>query len=265
MEALTDVTFVEVEEARIEYARLLPSVRLLGAAPPAPIVFLHHGFGCVQDWGSFPRQLVDAARRPGLVYSRRGCGRSSPLAGARNETYLHDEAQFLFQLLDRLELGPCHFYGHSDGATIALLFAAQYHDRALSSVIEAPHVFAETVTIEGVATLTERYQRDATLQSKLARIHTDPDGAFYAWSTPWLSSQFRTWSIADQLSRLRSPLLVIQGANDPFGSIAHAELIAGAAEKYTTVAELPGCGHNPHREEPATTIQLAAEFLMHDH
>ncbi|MDE0856244.1 MAG: alpha/beta hydrolase, partial [Nevskia sp.] len=222
------------------------------------------GLGSIENWRAFPDMLADDLGLGAFAYDRLGYGRSEG-RDPWPDDFMAQSGKRLPLVLGAAEIDDFILVGHSDGATIALLFAAQYHDRALSSVIEAPHVFAETVTIEGVATLTERYQRDATLQSKLARIHTDPDGAFYAWSTPWLSSQFRTWSIADQLSRLRSPLLVIQGANDPFGSIAHAELIAGAAEKYTTVAELPGCGHNPHREEPATTIQLAAEFLMHDH
>lgn len=255
------MAMIEIDGALVEHAWFHPVMRN-DSELEAPIVFLHHGFGCVADWKSFPSKVADATGRSALVYSRRGCGASSALPFPRTEAYLHDEARgFLPLLLDRLGMARCHLYGHSDGATIALLFASTFPDRALASVVEAPHVFAEEMTLRGVAALNERYETDATLRRKISRFHRDPDGAFYAWSKAWLLPEFRSWTIADELASLSQPLLVIQGAVDPFGSMAHARLIADRSGRIPIVVELARCGHSPHTESEAETLQLVTKFF----
>lgn len=257
--------FVEVDEANVEYAWFYPATPDGGRGLRAPIVFLHHGFGNVLDWGDFPKKVADTAGCPAVLYSRRGCGGSSPLSAPRDQAYLHDEAyRFLPALLDALGVDRCHLYGHSDGATIALLFASAFPDRTLASVVEAPHVFAETVTLEGVAVLAARYEQEPALRGKLATGHSDPQGAFHAWAKPWLSPEFRNWTIVNELLGLKTPLLVIQGSADPFGTIAHARLIAARAIGATRVIEIPDGGHNPHRRMESLMIQLAGEYIR-DH
>lgn len=254
---------IDIDGALIEYAWFYPPASRRDPASRAPIVFLHHGFGCIADWRTFPSKVAGKTGRSALVYSRAGCGASSALPSPRKETYLHDEARVVLpSLLDRLAVEECHLFGHSDGASIALLFASAFPERTLASVIEAPHVFAEDLTLRGVAALAARYEADPSLRQKLARYHRDPDEAFYSWSRVWLSPAFRDWTIVNELASIRAPLLVIQGAADPYGSMVHAQSIAERAAWRPTIVELAGCGHNPHVEMEAETLRLTAEFLM---
>lgn len=253
---------IEVDEALIECAWFPPPAEESDRPSRAPIVFLHHGFGCVADWRSFPARVAERTGHPALAYSRRGCGASSALTKPRDVHYLHEEArQFLPMLLDALGITRCHLYGHSDGATIALLFASAFPDRTLASVVEAPHVFAEKLTLEGVAALSERYETDPALREKLARYHRDPDGAFFGWSRTWLLPEFRDWTIVGELDKLRLPLLVIQGSADPFGTLKHARLISEHVGRSASVLELPASGHNPHVDAETATLTAVAEFL----
>lgn len=249
---------IEVAGSSIEYAWFGPEV---DHARKPPVVFLHHGFGCVADWKGFPQRVAEASGHPALAYSRRGCGASSPPAQPRQETFLDEEARFLPLLLDALGIGRCHLYGHSDGATIALLFAAACADRALSAVVEAPHVFAEQVTLDGVAALAGRFETDPALRRKLARHHRDPVAAFEGWSRPWSLPQFRSWTIVEELDKLDLPLLVIQGAADPYGTMEHARLIARHARRPPAILELPATGHNPHVEAEELTANRVTAFL----
>ena len=247
---------IEVRGASIKFAWLPVSDKKSDRLARPPIVFLLHGFGSVADWKAYPEKVVKATGLPGLVYSRRGCGRSSPLLSARDTTYLHEEAQrWLPAILDTVGIGQCHLYGHSDGATIALLFAAAFPNRAASAVVEAPHVFA------GVAALTKRYEEDVSVREKLARYHRDAEHAFNAWSRAWLLPQFRDWSISDELERLKLPLLVIQGSADPFGSTEHARRIRECTGQLTSMLELSKCGHNPHIEAECDTLRAVVDFF----
>ncbi|EGP53973.1 alpha/beta fold hydrolase [Pseudorhizobium flavum] len=255
---------IEVGNALIEYAWFPQAPGEYDRHRRAPIVFLHHGFGCVADWKGFPERVAMATGHPALVYSRRGCGFSSALPRPRDTRYLHEEArEFLPMLLDALGIGPCHLYGHSDGASIALLFASAFPDRVLPSVVEAPHVFAERLTLDGVAALSERYETDPTLREKLAKYHRDPTGAFLAWSQTWLLPEFRDWTIVSELDKLRLPLLVIQGSADPFGTMEHARLIEVHAGRLPSVLELPASGHNPHVDCAEAVVAAAAAFVRY--
>lgn len=253
---------IEVGGGLIEYAWFPPAPREDDRLSTAPIVFLHHGFGCVADWKAFPTKVAMATGHPALAYSRRGCGASSALPGPRDIGYLHEEArQFLPMLLDALGVDRCHPYGHSDGATIALLFASAFPDRALSSIVEAPHVFAEKLTLDGVAALSQRYETDPALRKKLARYHRDPDGAFLVWARTWLLPEFRDWTIVGELDKLRLPLLVIQGSADAFGTLEHARLIGERAGQCVSILELAESGHNPHVEAESAILKAVVDFL----
>ena len=253
---------IEVSGALIEYAWFPPAQGESDRPPKAPIVFLHHGFGCVADWKAFPAKVAQATGHTALAYSRRGCGASSALPAPRDASYLHEEArQFLPMMLDVLAIDRCHLYGHSDGATIALLFASAFSHRALPSIIEAPHVFAEKLTLDGVAALLERYQTNPSLREKLARYHRDPDAAFLAWARTWLSPEFLDWTIVDELDKLRLPLLVIQGSADPFGTLEHARLIGERSGRCASILELVGSGHNPHVDAETATLKAVVDFL----
>lgn len=217
----------------------------------SPIILLHHGFGDADGWERFPLALRQATGRPVLAYSRAGCGRSEPAREARGVDYLEREAcDTLPALMASLGLGRACLYGHSDGATIALIAAARRPDLVEAVIAEAPHVCAEPRTLEGVRAVTRRFEADPAFRRKLARGHDDPHGAFRAWSEIWLSPAFAQWSIAPLLPAIRAPLLLLQGDADPFGSELHVRLAHHAAAGPVTTRLLPGCGHAPHRAEP---------------
>lgn len=253
---------LEVGGASIEFAWIMPEGNNDDWRRKPPIVFLHHGFGCIADWRSFPAKVAEETGKPGLIYSRRGCGASSALQGTKDSLYLHDEARnFLPLVLDGLGISACHLYGHSDGATIALLFASAFPDRALTGIVEAPHVFAESLTIEGVHALHARLESDPGLRAKVARHHADQEGAFYEWARVWLSPEFRHWTIVDELDKLRLPLLAIQGTCDPFGTRAHVDHLKARAGSVVSVLDLPGTRHVPHLEAEREVLRAVSRFL----
>jgi pimeloyl-ACP methyl ester carboxylesterase len=230
----------------------------IGAGAP-PIILLHHGFGHADGWERFPETLRKATGRAVLAYSRAGCGRSEPGPEARGVDYLEREAcDTLPALMASFGLERACLYGHSDGATIALIAAARRPDLVEAVVAEAPHVFAEPRTLAGVRGMAGRFDRDPAFRRKLARSHDDPHAAFRGWSDVWLSPAFADWTIAPLLPAIRAPLLLLQGGADPFGSALHVRLAHDGATGPVTTHLLPGCGHVPHRAEARIPGWVAA-------
>lgn len=233
------------------------------------IVFLHEGLGSISMWRDFPAVLCDAAGCRGLVYSRPGYGRSTPRRAqeAWGLDFMHRQAhEVLPALLEALDVDvaaqPPWLFGHSDGASIALLHAAQFPTRVGGAIVLAPHIMVEDLSVNSIAKARTAYL-DTDLRERLARHHDDPDSAFWGWNDIWLDPPFRLWSIEDELSAIGCPLLAIQGLDDEYGTL---EQIRGIARKVpqTGLLELPDCGHSPHRDQPAAVIAAATRFI-HQH
>ncbi len=215
------IEFVDVGAERLEVLHLATE------RPGATLVFLHEGLGSVAGWRGFPRTLCDRLGAPGLVYSRRGYGRSTPLAESRATDYLHREAwDVLPALLDRCGVRRPLLVGHSDGGSIALLYAARFDPLAIA--VMAPHVFVEDVTIAGIVQARAAWER-GKLKEPLARVHDDPDGAFFGWNDGWLNPAFRTWNIEAELPNIRCPVLAIQGYDDQYATMEQLDRIARVA------------------------------------
>ncbi len=242
----------------------LHAVRLRLARPSAAmaLVFLHEGLGSVGQWQDFPDALCGALGMEGLVYDRAGHGGSDALPAARTSRYLHDEAwQVLPAVLDAAAIDRAVLVGHSDGGTIALLFAARFADRVAAAVTEAAHVHVEPETLAGIAAAVEAW-RTTDLRQRLARHHGDKTEAlFQAWADTWLAPGFRDWNIAEDIAGLACPVLLIQGAEDEYGTPRQLAAIAGAALGPVERLLLPGVGHTPHRQARATTLQAMADFV----
>jgi pimeloyl-ACP methyl ester carboxylesterase len=248
--------FVVAAGHRLEY-------RLIEAARPGltPLVLLHEGLGSIAQWRDFPDRLAAATGAPVVVYSRYGHGHSEPLAGPRRVDYMHDEAlTALPELFERLAVADPVLIGHSDGASIALIHAGAAGQGVRGLVLIAPHVFVEDCTIAAIAAAREAYRR-GDLRSRLARYHDDVEGMFAGWNDIWLSPDFRDWNIEQYLPRITVPLLLIQGADDPYGTLAQlAAIRRGAGSSDIRELVLPGCGHVPQRDTPDTVLAAIADF-----
>ena len=246
------IGWAEVAGERLELLRIAPERRRTG------LVFLHEGLGSVAGWRAFPRTLCDRLQAPGLVYSRRGYGRSTPLGRPRGADYLHREAwDVLPALLEQLGIEAPLLVGHSDGGSIALLYAARYAPRAIA--IMAPHVFVEDVTIEGIRTARVAWTQ-GKLRAPMARVHDDPDGAFFGWNDGWLDPAFRDWNIEAELPKIRCPVLAIQGYDDQYGTMAQLDRIAAGVRSPCRLLKLAECGHTPQRDQPAHVMDAVAEL-----
>ena len=269
------MNLINVHGVRLEVAHIPGNESL------APLVFLHEGLGSVSLWTqrgqSWPEALCKATGRTGWLYSRRGYGQSDPVADVRGEPrmqgfwhigrhepdYMHREAlDVLPALLRELGIQRPLLVGHSDGATIALLHASEHPVRACA--VLAPHVFVEDVSVEAIARARDAYLQDpdnpASLRQRLARHHRDVDNAFWQWNDVWLSEAFRRYNIERECAAIRCPLLLVQGKDDEYGTLAQLDAIQRAAP-HAERHDLPDCGHSPHRDQPHALTELLQQFV----
>lgn len=254
------MSFVDIDWAgrpvRIEHAW----VGVDHAAAPL-VVFLHEGLGSLAMWRDFPERLCQAAGARGLVYSRPGYGRSTPRAAgeAWGPDFMHRQAhEVLPALLQALDVStPPWLFGHSDGASIALLHAARFE--VAGTIVLAPHILVEDLSLTSIEQARIAYD-DGDLRQRLAKYHDSPDSAFRGWNDIWLNPAFRGWSIEEEIAAIRGPLLAIQGLDDEYGTL---EQIRGIARRVpqTVLLELPQCGHSPHKDQPQAVIDAAVAFI----
>jgi pimeloyl-ACP methyl ester carboxylesterase len=223
------------------------------------LVFLHEGLGSLGLWRDFPRKLGEATGLGGFVYSRAGYGASDPEPLPRPVRYMHEEAELLPEILAAAGIADPIPVGHSDGASIAILYAGAGHP-ARALILEAPHVFAEEGGLRSIARAREHYEKGG-LRERLARWHRDVDAAFRGWNGAWLDPEFRRWNLEASLPHLRSPILVVQGEDDEYGTGKQIEAIQRGAKGPVEVLLLPQCGHSPHRDKPEETLRSMAEFV----
>ena len=239
--------------------------RICGADHLAPIIFLHEGLGSVSLWAhheqDWPTAVCKATGRAGIVYSRRGYGQSEALAAGRKQLqpdYMHREAwEVLPALLAALKINKPVLLGHSDGATIALLYASRF--KVSSCIAMAPHVLVEDIAIKSIAMAKKAFE-SSDLRARLAKHHLDVDGAFWQWNDVWLSKGFRSFDIRPDCHTITAPLLLIQGLNDAYGSMLQLDEIALAAPQALQV-RLNDCGHSPHRDQSFKTLEAVQSFL----
>jgi pimeloyl-ACP methyl ester carboxylesterase len=252
-----DQGFITVGAARLEY-------KLWFGAGDSDItvVLLHEGLGCVDLWRDLPTALREATGCNVFAYSRQGYGRSDPVAVPRPIGYMHHEAyRVLPAILDHLASSRVVLVGHSDGASIALLHAGhEPHPSVAGIVALAPHVFVEPCCIDAITSAARAY-RDSGLRDRLQVYHSARvDGAFWGWNKVWLSRQFLDWNIESSLPSINVPVRVIQGQDDPYGTIAQVDAITSACPVADAVV-LERCGHAPQRDCPVETLDAIVQSV----
>ena len=255
---------IEINGLRLEIRQIAGSQRM------APLVFLHEGLGSVSLWTQrgldWPKAVCQATGRAGVVFSRRGYGQSEPVGTGRNllePDYMHHEAWVVLPaLLAQLQLQNPVLVGHSDGATIALLYASRFP--VTGCVAMAPHVLVEDIALEAIAASKAAFEATDTafdgLRGRLARHHADVDGAFWQWNDVWLSKGFRSFDIRPDCSRITAPLLLVQGLDDGYGSLLQLDEIARVAP-HARQLRLADCGHSPQHEQPQLCLEGITNFL----
>ena len=249
---------LDIDGARLEY-------RWFGAphAAGADIVLLHEGLGSLAMWKAFPGQLAAATGRRVFAYSRQGYGASRPIVTRREPDYMHVEAEAVLpQVLEAAWIDRPILFGHSDGASIALLYAAAHPNGAAALILEAPHVFVEPMTIASISATGPVFET-TDMPAKLARYHDDADAAFRAWRGVWLGPRFRNWNIEAGLEAIACPTLMIQGLDDEYGSRAQLDAITARMPQARTVM-LERCGHSPHRDQTEKVLDLSRGFIAEE-
>lgn len=250
---------------QLEYAWIGP-----GPADAPTLVFLHEGLGSVAMWRDFPERLVAATGFGALIYSRVGYGDSDPLGVPRRVQFMHDEALItLPQVLKATEIRDAILVGHSDGGSIALIYAGS--DLAIQQgvslrglILEAPHVFVEEVGLESIRAIAEKY-RNGELRNRLQRYHgRNVDEAFWGWNRIWLDPGFRSWNIEEYLPQIRVPVLVIQGADDQYGTMLQVKAIQDGCSAAVRTVLLEDCGHSPHSDQLEITLNAISKFLREE-
>lgn len=252
---------LQIDGTRLELASIPAPAP--DAESPAPLVFLHEGLGSIVLWRDWPAQLCAATGRAGWLYSRRGYGRSSPIADVRGSgrhrpDYLHREALVVLpELLARLGLRQPVLVGHSDGATIALLHASRHPVTAV--VVMAPHLMVEEITTRAIREVCAAYEQ-GPLRQRLARYHDDVDSAFWQWADIWLDPAFQDFDIRAECRAITAPVLAIQGEDDEYATLAQLDELAAAAPQTQRLA-LPDCRHTPYRDQPDAVNAAIVRFL----
>ena len=231
----------------------------------APVmIFLHEGLGSIDMWKDFPAQVCKATGMRGLVYSRPAYGWSTPRGKDEQwlPDFMHQQAhEVLPELRKALGLqAPVWLLGHSDGGSIALLHAAQFPSSVTGSIVLAPHVMVEDISIASITEAAKAYQT-TNLREKLARYHADVDSAFGGWAGIWLNPVFRAWNILGELRDMGTPTLAIQGLDDEYGTLEQIRSIARLGP-HVSLLELPQCGHSPHRDQAAQAIIGIQDFVQ---
>lgn len=253
---------IRADGRRLEYRRVAAS---RSGAPT--LVLLHEGLGCVAMWRDFPEKLAQATGCGVFAYSRAGYGGSDPIELPRPLDYMEHEAQrVLPEVLAAAGIDAPVLLGHSDGGSIALMYAAHAASRpdlpaCRGLVLAAPHVFCEDVSVQSIARARDAYEH-GDLRARLQRHHQDNvDVAFWGWNRAWLDPGFRTWNIERFLPGVCAPVLLIQGTEDEYGTAAQLRAIERGTAAMVETHLLAGCGHAPHRDQPAQLLALIADFV----
>jgi len=226
------------------------------------LVFLHEGFGSIGQWGDFPAALCIATGHPALLYDRHGYGNSDPLNAPLSLRYMHDEAlEILPQVLEQCKIDDPILIGHSDGASIALIFAGVHAAMVRGVISEAAHVFIEDITVRGIREAVKAFD-NTSLKELLARYHGEStEMMFRSWTELWLSSVSKKWNIEEYLPGITCPVLAIQGEDDEYGTVSQIESIAARVSGPVKSMILPNCAHVPHQQARVKVVTAIKEFI----
>tara|TARA_B100001057_G_scaffold500874_1_gene618441 strand:+ start:113 stop:898 length:786 start_codon:yes stop_codon:yes gene_type:complete len=230
--------------------------------PAAPtIIMLHEGLGALSLWRDLPRKISNLINCSVFVYSRHGYGQSDFINSEFDAEYMHKEALYILpQILNHFDISNPILYGHSDGASIALIHASSEDTEIIGLILEAPHVFVEEISLDGLEGAKKAFEQGG-LKASLAKHHSEPEMIFRCWNNIWLSPEFLTWNIVSCLSNIQCPALLIQGETDAYGTLSQLDTIEKNVSGICEKKILPKIGHSPHRENPKLVLRSIQQFI----
>ncbi len=231
------------------------------AFPSAPgtILMLHEALGSVSYWKAFPQRLAHATGYNVIAYSRAGHGDSEGPVELRTDDYYLQQVQVVIPtLLQHFSVDCPVLYGHSEGAGIALLYAAK-SDHVKALILESPFVIGNQAAGQVIQQMASVYS-GSKLQERLAHYHQNPDEVFHSW-VRWAASLGKEiFPLRDFLPHIACPVLVLQGERDEFGTTMQlAALQASIARVQHEI--FASTGHLPHREQAESVLQRVSQFL----
>jgi pimeloyl-ACP methyl ester carboxylesterase len=226
------------------------------------LVLLHEGLGCVALWRDVPERLAAVTGCGVFAYSRFGYGQSDKVPLPRPMTYMHDEAlQVLPLVLDAAGITRAILIGHSDGGSIAAIYAGAMPDQRIAGIVLiAAHFYVEDLNVESIARIRTEYDT-GDLRPRLARYHVNVDVAFRGWNDAWLDPRFRAFDITEYLPGIGVPVLALQGEEDPYGTKAQLEILERQVRSPLETRLIPGARHAPHLEAKDATLAAIAAFV----
>lgn len=255
MTGVAERSFIEIDGAPIEYEFTTGDPAL------ASLVFLHEGLGSIDLWRGVPAEIARVCGNPAtLVFARHGYGRSGQAVMPRPVTYMHHEADVVLPaLLTALGIAGPTLIGHSDGASIALLYAGA--GRPVTGLVcLAPHVFVEPESIAGIEQARVTFE-STDMAERMARFHDDPVATFRGWNDVWLNEEFRVWNIEDRLAGVHAPVLLVQGTDDQYGTLAQVDAIEAGVTGRCERTVVAGAGHSPHADARTAVVGAIATFV----
>lgn len=259
MSVSTQDHWIETPRGRL-FARRWSPVQSRGGAP---LILFHDSLGSVELWRDFPQRLASANGREVIAYDRLGFGRSDAFSGDWSAAFIEEEAQqSLPALREQLAVGDFIAFGHSVGGAMAAICAARYPRACRALVTIAAQAFVEERTRVGIREARDAFADPAQFE-RLQRYHGDKARwVLNAWTETWLSDAFAGWTLEPLVSAVGCPLLVIHGAEDEYGSLAHPRRIAELAAGRCETLILDGLHHVPQREAPEVVLESVARFLQ---
>ncbi|AHV94330.1 alpha/beta fold hydrolase [Bordetella holmesii] len=247
--------FIETDHGRL-FARRWHA----GETGLPPVVLLHDSLGCVALWRDFPARLAQAAGRDVIAYDRLGFGCSDAHPGRLDLDFVSQEAESGLRCVrEQLEIGPFVAMGHSVGGGMAIVAAGRYAHDCWGLITESAQVFAESRTLSGIRQAREDFALPGQLD-RLKKYHGDKAAwVLSAWVDSWLSPDFVQWNLDTALAEVRCTVLALHGDSDEYGSLIHAERIAGQTGGQKKV--FAQCGHVPHREQPEAVLAVIGAWL----
>lgn len=227
------------------------------------ILLLHEALGSVSYWKNFPQKLAQATGCNVLLYSRPGHGNSEgPLEPRNDEHYLRQIHDVIPTLLQHFSVDCPIVYGHSEGAAIAILYAGAVR-KVQALILESPYVIPRRETYEVIAKMAAAYP-GSKLQEKLSAYHQEADAVFHSWVNWATALDVDDYPLRRFLANIDCPVLVLQGANDDFGTTDQLQAIQDAVPglEYESFSD---AGHLPHREKTDPLLNRVARFLTGTH